>query len=96
MKKMPLLYGVTILFVIGFLIVVIGHTTDTRSIQPPSEQAPVEATTKPTPPTVKKKPCDCCADRLERLRIQIQQARERRKSRSSIETTNQVKSGNEK
>ena len=80
MKKTHLFYGIVILAVVGFLAGLIGYTTDTPHTQPPEPVAPVARITPTQTPQstqVKEKSCDCCAERLARLRKRYQDLRAR-------------------
>ncbi len=80
MKKIYLFYCIVTLAIIALGLGVISYATQTRDTQTPQQQARVETPTpaSTTQPTVKKKSCDCCAERIARLKEQIRKARERR------------------
>lgn len=108
MKKIAVLYSI-ILIVGVALILGINHWTTVSHQMPTSIQQPsiekgnvVSDTSIPkagTPtdaPTVKKKSCDCCAERMARLREQIRKARERKQRENNIVVKDASSAGNEK
>ena len=96
MKKIIILYSIT--FIVGIaLILGINHWTTATHQVPASTQQPsiekdnvgsdtsISKTSTPTAmPIVKKKPCDCCDERMARLREQIQKARQRKQRENNI------------
>ena len=91
MKKKNLLYSLMALAIIALIAGIISSATEMRPVQKDAQQPRVEPTATPvtsteTPTAVKKKACDCCADRMARLREQIQKARERTQAAQLAET----------
>lgn len=84
MKKKVFLYGSIFLMGIAFLATAIVYINDTRQIQPDDQLVPavskqnenVEMTTS----TGKKEDCDCCTERMMRVKEMIRQARERKQA----------------
>ncbi len=81
MKKIYLLYGVAVFAVAVLLVDFISYAIHTPTVQKEVRNIQVETETsiqtKDTPP-VKKKLCNCCTERRERLREFVQRTRERR------------------
>ena len=89
MKKMPLLYCIVALAIIALGVGVISYATQTRDTQTPQQQALLgtPTPTSTTQPTVKKKSCGCCDERIARFKEQVRKARERRKASQQADTT---------
>ena len=108
MKKIAVLYSITL--IVGVVLILgINHWTTTShqiptSIQQPSiekdnvvsDTSVPKAGTPTNTPAVKKKSCDCCAERMARLREQIRKARERKQRENNIAVKDAASAGNEK
>lgn len=83
MKDMRFRYGLATLVLLAILAVLVVYAMETLTTHTSQPQSPVKTTTPTvTPnPTVKKKSCGCCAERRERLRKMIQQARQRQQAK---------------
>jgi len=78
MVKQYILYGVLTLIGGAFIAGVMHYAVPTH-IPPPSVQETHAENLTPTE-TTEKKPCDCCADRIARVREQVRKARQRRQA----------------
>ncbi|MXV74944.1 hypothetical protein F4Z99_11805 [Candidatus Poribacteria bacterium] len=84
MKKKVFLYASIFLMGIAFLAIGMVYINDTRQIQPDKQLVPavseqnenVEITTS----TAKKEDCDCCTERMMRVKEMIRRARERKQA----------------
>lgn len=97
MKKRLLFYSLVPLAVLAFIAGVISYATESRPTQIDVSTTPVEQSTTPmtateteTAPTVKKKSCRCCAERIARLQEQIRKARERRQTAQHTSATEET------
>ena len=87
MKKTHLLFSIAVLVAAALLAGFINYATDTPDTDKATQttqvktNAPAETT---DTPAVKKKSCDCCAERMARLRERIQEARERKQRENNI------------
>ena len=98
MKKIAILYSIT-LIVGSALILGIDHWMTAAQSTPPVPQqtqltsdtpgATITQVTNAETKTVKKKLCVCCADRMERLKERIRKARERKQQQNTDENTEQ-------
>ncbi len=82
MKKIYLLYGVAVFAVAVLLVDFISYAIHTPTVQKEVRNTQVETSTSTQTKdtlTVKKKFCNCCTERRERLREFVQKARERRR-----------------
>ena len=89
MKTTGFAYSIAILALLAILAAFIAYTTDRLPPHAPKQHAPVETVvpTKTSAPAVKEKSCECCAERRERIRKRIQDARERRqKDKQDVST----------
>ena len=87
MKQRLLFYSIAAFAVIALIVGVISYATEKHPTQTGFSTTLVEqsatsvtSTEGQTPPTVKKKSCGCCAERIARLQERIQKARERRQA----------------
>ena len=94
MKQRLLFYSIAALAVIALIVGVISYATERHPTQTGFSTTPVEqsatsvtSTKGQTSPTVKKKSCGCCAERIARLQEQIRKARERRQVTQRTEAT---------
>lgn len=78
MVKRYILYGMITLIGIAFITGIIHYAVPTHT-PPPSVQE-THAETLTSTETAEKKPCDCCAERMARVREQIRKARQRRQA----------------
>lgn len=93
MKKKNLVYSLIILALIALIAGIISYATEMRPTQKKAQQASGEPTTimvtstkAQTTTAVKKKACECCAERIARLQEQIRKARQRRQTESAEST----------
>ena len=86
MKKRLLFYSIATLAVIALIVGVISSATERHPTQTSDITTPVEQIATETPPAVKKKICECCAERITRLQEQIRKARERRLAKQDAQT----------
>ena len=99
MKKTRLLFGIVVLVAAALLAGFINYATDTSDTDNATQKAQVKtnaSTETPNTPVVKKKSCDCCAERMARLREQIRKARERKQRENNIAVKDAASAGNEK
>ena len=81
MKQKKRRYLLATLGVIAALVGVIRFAMPTRPTTPPVQQIQGEEITRVSTDTAeKKKPCDCCKERIARRKEQIRNARERRQA----------------
>lgn len=86
MNKKHFLSGIIVIVMAGVLAVVIGYAINPRPIEITDELTSVNASTAiematetdTDETTIKKKPCECCAERKTRLAKKIEAARKRR------------------
>ena len=86
MKKIYLLYGISMLVVVVLLFDFISYAINSPTVQKGVQNIQVEigtSTKTKDATTVKKKPCSCCAARRERRRELVQSARERNKLKNN-------------
>ncbi|MCG9132721.1 hypothetical protein J5I95_13670 [Candidatus Poribacteria bacterium] len=76
MDKQYILYGILTLLGIACIIGVIHDTAPPHTA--PASLRETHAETLTSTEDTEKKPCDCCADRIARVREQIRKARQRR------------------
>ncbi len=80
MKNTGFAYGIAVLVLLAILAAFIAYATDRLPPRVPKQHPSAETVvpTKTPPSAVKEKSCGCCAERKERIRKRIQEARERR------------------
>ncbi len=92
MNKKQFLYGIIGVVIAGVLAVVIGYATGPRPVEiteltsvntSTAIEMAAETTTDET--AIKKKPCQCCAERKTRLAKKIEAARKRRLERQQAQ-----------
>lgn len=108
MKKIAILYSITLILG-AVLILGINHWTTATHQVPASTQHPSiekdnsgsdtsipKTVTPKDTPAVKKKPCDCCEERMTRLRERIQKIREHKQRENNIAVKEATSTGNGK
>ena len=81
--------------IIGILTCFIGYAINARPMHMPKQQVsgPTVKSVSTKQPSVKKKNCSCCAERLRALRIRLQKARKTREAQEHQQTVQQTRTG---
>ena len=96
MKKIAVLYSITLIVGVSLILGINHWTTATRWMPPPVQQTTIDmdnvasedASTETVAPTqtakTKKKPCPCCAERMARMKEHLLKARKRKQLNNGI------------